>query len=55
LNGQFEYDELMTIVEEKMEALKLMYEASSLPEEPDMGAINRLMLELTKMWEMNNA
>lgn len=44
-NGEFEFDELMHMVEEKMKRIKLLYQQSALPEQPDINKAEALLLE----------
>ncbi len=45
-NGEFEFDGLMKMVEEKMESVKAAYETSALPERPDMGNAELLLVQI---------
>jgi hypothetical protein len=45
-NGEFEFDELMIMVEEKMESVKAAYELSSLPERPDIDKAGLLLVQI---------
>jgi hypothetical protein len=45
-NGEFEFDELMKMVEEKMESVKAAYETSGLPERPDMDKAELLLVQM---------
>ncbi|SEO38645.1 DNA polymerase beta superfamily protein [Mucilaginibacter sp. OK283] len=45
-NGEFEFDELMKMVEEKMESVKAAYETSTLPERPDMDKTELLLVQI---------
>ncbi|MCQ6960428.1 DNA polymerase beta superfamily protein [Mucilaginibacter aquariorum] len=45
-NGEFEFDNLMRMVEEKMEQIKSAYEKSSLPERPDIQMSEELLIQI---------
>lgn len=45
-NGEFEFDDLMKMVEEKMERVKAAYETSSLPERPDINKAELLLVQM---------
>lgn len=45
-NGEFEFDELMKMVEEKMESVKAAYETSALPERPDTHKAELLLVQM---------
>lgn len=45
-SGEFEYEELMEMVEEKMETIKILYEQSQLPAEPDHHYTETLLIHL---------
>jgi uncharacterized protein len=45
-NGEFEYDELMQMVEEKMEQVKIAYDKSELPDKPDVQLVERILVQL---------
>ena len=45
-NGEFEFDELMKMVEEKMKSVKEAYETSALPERPDMDKAELLLVQI---------
>lgn len=47
-NGEWEYDELIAMANEKMKAVELAYETSSLPEEPNAQAIEMLLIEMRR-------
>jgi hypothetical protein len=55
LAGKYEYDELMSIADCKLDELRQFYEGSDLQNEPDMYAINELLMELTDEWERSGA
>jgi hypothetical protein len=45
-SGKFEFDELMQMVEEKMEVIKELYEKSDLPEQPDVKKAENLLVHI---------
>jgi hypothetical protein len=45
--GEFEYEEIMKQVEEKMENLKKLYETSTIPDSVDINKLDKLYRELT--------
>jgi hypothetical protein len=45
-NGEFEFDDLMRMVDEKMEQIKAAYEKSSLPERPDIQMAEGILIEI---------
>ena len=47
-SGAFEYEELLSWAEEKMQRIEKAYAVSPLPEEPDVKAINTALIELRK-------
>ncbi|MBN2161696.1 MAG: nucleotidyltransferase domain-containing protein [Pontiellaceae bacterium] len=51
LAGKYEYSDLMKIAETKLDELQLLHATCDLPDEPDMNAINQLLLKLTFEWE----
>jgi hypothetical protein len=46
--GAFEYAELLAIAEERIAKMDALYEASDLPEEPDVERLNELLVEVRK-------
>ncbi len=52
--GEFEYEELVTMATEKLTRLKDIYTQSALPEKPDVGQINQLLVELRKHLYIKN-
>ena len=46
--GEFEYAELLAIAEERIARMDELYEASDLPEEPDIDRLNELLVEVRK-------
>ncbi|MDR1859721.1 MAG: nucleotidyltransferase domain-containing protein [Bacteroidales bacterium] len=44
--GEFLYDELLDMANEKLTQIELLFEKSSLPETPDVAAINTLLVEI---------
>lgn len=55
LAGKYEYNELMKIADIKLGELQKLHEQCNLPAEPDMDAINQLLVELTQEWEGSRA
>lgn len=45
-NGEFEFDKLMQMVKVKMEEVKLAYDKSELPDEPDVQLAERILVQL---------
>lgn len=45
-NGEFEFDELMLMVDDKMEKIKESYRKSSLPDKPDPGKAESLLIQI---------
>ncbi|MGY4539882.1 hypothetical protein ACVW0P_004323 [Mucilaginibacter sp. UYNi724] len=45
-NGEFEFEELMQMVEEKMEQIKATYEKSSLPDRPDIQMAEDILVRI---------
>jgi len=45
-NGEFEFDELMKMVEVKMEKVKIAYEKSALPDRPDSNKAESILVEI---------
>jgi uncharacterized protein len=51
-NGEFEFDELMKMVEEKMEKVKIAYEKSALPDRPDNNKAESILVDIrTKYYQ----
>ncbi|PVY40861.1 nucleotidyltransferase domain-containing protein [Pontibacter virosus] len=46
--GAFEYAELLAIAEERIAKMDALYEASDLPEEPDVERLNKVLVEVRK-------
>jgi len=44
--GTFEFDELMQMVEEKMDRIKYLYEKCDLPDRPDINKAERILIEI---------
>ena len=49
-NGEFEFDELMQMVEEKMEQIKVAYEKSTLQDRPDINKAERLTIKIRERY-----
>ena len=47
-SGAFEYEDLLQQAQDKMKQIEILYDQSSLPEEPDAIAVNRLLVRLRK-------
>lgn len=47
-NGTFEYDELLQMVDEKMKLIAVLYEKSTLPEKPDAGKAEAILVKIRK-------
>lgn len=45
-NGEFEFDTLMQMIEEKMELVKIAYDKSELPDKPDVQLAERILVHL---------
>jgi hypothetical protein len=45
-NGEFEFDDLMLMVEEKMETIKEAYEKSALPDKPDVQIAEKILVQI---------
>jgi hypothetical protein len=45
-NGEFEFDKLMQMVEEKMERIKVAYEKSALPDSPDLKLAENVLVQI---------
>jgi len=45
-NGEFEFDDLMKMVEEKMEQIKVVYSKSNLPGKPDINQTEKLLIKI---------
>jgi hypothetical protein len=45
-NGEFEFDELMQMVQDKMDRIKTVYETSSLPDKPDMQKAEHILIQI---------
>lgn len=48
--GQFEYDDLLTDAEALRNELPGLYQQSDLPDEPNIAAINQLVIEMRIAW-----
>lgn len=55
LAGEYGYDELIRMAEEKIMELGRLHAASSLPEMPDQNRAGELLRELTGAWETEHA
>ncbi len=49
-NGEFEFDDLMKMVEEKMEQIKNIYSKSSLPDKPDIHQTEELLIKIREKY-----
>jgi hypothetical protein len=45
-NGKFEFDELMEMVEDKMDQIKIVYSKSTLPDRPDIHQAEKLLIKI---------
>ena len=45
-NGEFEFNDLMKMVEEKMERIKTAYEKSALPDRPDIQIAENILVQI---------
>ncbi len=45
-NGEFEFDELMQMVEQKMERIRELYAQYSLPDQPDVQKTENLLVQI---------
>jgi len=48
--GEFDFDDLMNMVEEKMTRIKDLYEKSTLPEKPDVKKSENLLIEIREQF-----
>jgi hypothetical protein len=48
--GEFSYDELLTLAEERIERIHRLYQISALPEVPDHAAIERAVVAIRRSW-----
>jgi len=53
-NGKFEFDDLMQMVEEKMEQIKIAYAKSDLPEKPKIQKAEELLIEIREKFYCDN-
>ncbi len=44
--GAFEFDELMEMVEDKMDRIKILYQTSDLPDAPEAGKAEKILIEI---------
>lgn len=51
LKGKFQYNELITLANEKIDLLSNLKQNCSLPESPDLKKLNILLYQLTDSWE----
>lgn len=49
-NGEFPYEDLMAMAEEKIEAIKTAFAKSDLPEEPNRDELERVLVEIRERW-----
>jgi len=54
-SGAYEYDELIERAEQKLEEIDALYKKSSLPEEPDRQAVEKVLVEMRQDWYHLNA
>lgn len=48
--GEFEFDDLISQAEEKIERIKIAFEKSDLRDEPDKGDLERVLVEIRERW-----
>ena len=53
--GKYTYDELLSKAKMLSDKLESLRDKSELPESADMNTVNRLLLEVTAMWEADHA
>lgn len=53
-NGHFEFDELMQLVEEKMDRIKELYKNADLPEQPDIKKAEDISIQIRTKFYPNN-
>ena len=46
--GIFQYDDLMEMAQEKIEKINILFEKSDLPDVPDRGLAEELLIEIRK-------
>ena len=52
-NGEFDFDDLMQMVEDKIEVIKQAYEKSALPDNPDCNKAESVLIEIReKVYKM---
>ena len=49
-SGQYEYDDLMKMADERKQQMEEVFTASSLPDSPDRAAINELLYSLREKY-----
>jgi hypothetical protein len=49
-NGEFEFDELMRMVEAKMEQIKQLYKVCTLPDKPDAIRSETLLINIREQF-----
>ncbi len=49
-NGSFEYDELMLLVDEKMQRIEQLYKTADLPETPDVFKAESLLIRIREVF-----
>ncbi len=52
--GEFPYEELLELVDEKIAIVDAAFETSDLPETPDCEALDRALVEIRKSWYQGN-
>ncbi|MFN7115857.1 MAG: DNA polymerase beta superfamily protein [Saprospiraceae bacterium] len=48
--GEFEYEQLLHWAEEKIQQIEILYQNSTLPEQPDLQRINQLLIDIRSEW-----
>lgn len=53
-NGNFEFDELMQLVEEKMDRIKELYKKADLPDQPNVAKAEDILVQIRDKYYPNN-
>jgi predicted nucleotidyltransferase len=53
-NGEFEYDELLELAEQKRQQMELAFKQSDLQETPNLESINRLLIKIRDKFYLNH-
>lgn len=54
-NGEYQYDQLLTLAKQKQAEMELAFEASDLPESPDLELINQLLVKFRENFYLNHS